>query len=210
MLGLKPKEVLSAESCLPGRPEAIEVSGIHVVNGRSYLPPYPSGYESLRVGMGCFWGVERLFWQLEGIWTTAAGYAGGTTENPSYQEVCSGYTAHTEVIQVVYSKENIALDDLLEVFWENHDPTQGMRQGNDKGTQYRSALYLDSGEQLDIALMSRDIYQQQLNKAGMGKITTEIRIEPDFYFAEEYHQQYLHKNPNGYCNLRGTGVHCVG
>lgn len=209
MLGLKPKEVLSAEFCLPGRSDAIPVSGVHTVNGRSYLPPYPEGLESLRIGMGCFWGVERLFWQLEGVWVTAVGYAGGTTENPSYREVCSGQTAHTEIVQVLYNKENNKLIDFLKVFWEGHDPTQGMRQGNDTGTQYRSALYLDSQAQLEAALTSRELYQIQLNAGGMGEITTEIRIEPTFYFAEEDHQQYLHKNPGGYCNLRGTGVQCV-
>lgn len=210
MFSHKPSEVVSPESCLPGRQEILPISGVHAVNGRSIVPPYPEKLESLRVGMGCFWGVERLFWQLEGVWVTAAGYAGGTTENPTYEEVCSGYTAHTEVVQILYSKENIGIRDILKVFWENHDPSQGMRQGNDRGTQYRSALYLDTSEQLEIARQSGDSYQLELNRSGMGKITTEIKLDTKFYFAEEYHQQYLHKNPGGYCDLRGTGVACAG
>lgn len=209
MFSHKPSEVVSPESCLRGRAEALPISGVHTVNGRSFIPPYPAGFESIRVGMGCFWGVERLFWQLEGIWVTGVGYAGGTTENPTYEEVCSGYTGHTEIVQLVYSKENMKLERILKVFWEEHDPTQGMRQGNDRGTQYRSALYLDTAEQLETAILSRDKYQAELTKSGMGQITTEIRQEPSFYFAEEYHQQYLHKNPGGYCNLRGTGVACA-
>ena len=159
--------------------------------------------------MGCFWGVERLFWQLPGIYVTAVGYAGGSTPNPTYEEACSGYTGHTEVVQLVFDPSVIDLSEILRVFWENHDPTQGMRQGNDRGTQYRSALYLENESQLEMALASKQSFQEQLSKAGMGEITTEIRIESVFFFAEEYHQQYLHKNPGGYCNLRGTGVNCV-
>jgi peptide-methionine (S)-S-oxide reductase len=210
MLFSKPIEVPSAEIALAGRDTPVQLSGKHALNGRSMLPPYPEGYKTLRVAMGCFWGVERLFWQLKGVWVTAAGYAGGSTPNPSYEETCGGHTGHTEVVQLVYNSDQISTSKILETFWENHDPTQGMRQGNDKGTQYRSALYLDDADQLELALVSKQDYQEQLSKAGMGLITTEIRTEPVFYFAEEYHQQYLYKNPGGYCNLRGTGVHCVG
>ncbi len=206
----KPVDVPSTEACLPGREIPVQISGKHTVNGHSMLPPYENNLKTLRIGMGCFWGVERLFWQLEGVWVTAAGYAGGTTPNPSYQETCGGHTGHTEIVQVVYNPDQVSTSKILETFWENHDPTQGMRQGNDKGTQYRSALYVDDAEQLELALASKEAYQAQLGKSGMDLITTEIRIEPTFYFAEEYHQQYLAKNPGGYCNLRGTGVHCVG
>lgn len=210
MLFSKPTDVPSTEAALPGRDIPIQISGKYALNGHSMLPPYPDGLKALRVGMGCFWGVERLFWQLEGVWVTAAGYAGGSTPNPSYEETCGGQTGHTEIVQLVYNPDQISISKILDTFWENHDPTQGMRQGNDKGTQYRSALYLDDSEQLELALASKDDYQEQLSGAGMGLITTEIRTEPVFYFAEEYHQQYLYKNPGGYCNLRGTGVHCVG
>jgi peptide-methionine (S)-S-oxide reductase len=209
MFRFKTKEIITVDDCLPGSDAPLDISGVHAVNGRSFIPPYEEGLQSLRVGMGCFWGAERLFWQIEGVWVTAVGYAGGVTKNPTYQEVCSGYTAHTEVVQVVYSNKNIELTDILKTFWESHDPTQGMRQGNDSGTQYRSALYLDDELQLEAALKSREVYQDQLEAGGMGQITTEIRVEPVIYFAEEDHQQYLHKNPGGYCNLRGTGISCV-
>ena len=209
MFGSKPLSVPESKDCLPGRDSPLEISGIHALSGRNFIPPYDANYQTLRVAMGCFWGVERLFWQLEGIYVTAVGYAGGSTPNPTYEEACSGYTGHTEVVQLVFDPSVIDLSEILHVFWENHDPTQGMRQGNDRGTQYRSALYLENESQLEMALASKQSFQEQLSKAGMGEITTEIRIESVFFFAEEYHQQYLHKNPGGYCNLRGTGVNCV-
>ena len=209
MFGSKPLSVPESKDCLPGRDSPLEISGIHALSGRNFIPPYDANYQTLRVAMGCFWGVERLFWQLEGIYVTAVGYAGGSTPNPTYEEACSGYTGHTEVVQLVFDPSVIDLSEILRVFWENHDPTQGMRQGNDRGTQYRSALYLENESQLEMALASKQSFQEQLSKAGMGEITTEIRIESVFFFAEEYHQQYLHKNPGGYCNLRGTGVNCV-
>lgn len=209
MFGSKPLSVPESKDCLPGRDSPLEISGIHALSGRNFIPPYDANYQTLRVAMGCFWGVERLFWQLPGIYVTAVGYAGGSTPNPTYEEACSGYTGHTEVVQLVFDPNVIDLSEILRVFWENHDPTQGMRQGNDRGTQYRSALYLENESQLEMALASKQSFQEQLSKAGMGEITTEIRIESVFFFAEEYHQQYLHKNPGGYCNLRGTGVNCV-
>lgn len=209
MFGSKPLSVPESKDCLPGRDSPLEISGIHALSGRNFIPPYDANYQTLRVAMGCFWGVERLFWQLPGIYVTAVGYAGGSTPNPTYEEACSGYTGHTEVVQLVFDPSVIDLSEILRVFWENHDPTQGMRQGNDRGTQYRSALYLENESQLEMALASKQSFQEQLSKAGMGEITTEIRIESVFFFAEEYHQQYLHKNPGGYCNLRGTGVNCV-
>ena len=209
MFGSKPLSVPESKDCLPGRDSPLEISGIHALSGRNFIPPYDANYQTLRVAMGCFWGVERLFWQLPGIYVTAVGYAGGSTPNPTYEEACSGYTGHTEVVQLVFDPSVIDLSEILHVFWENHDPTQGMRQGNDRGTQYRSALYLENESQLEMALASKQSFQEQLSKAGMGEITTEIRIESVFFFAEEYHQQYLHKNPGGYCNLSGTGVNCV-
>ena len=209
MFGSKPLSVPESKDCLPGRDSPLEISGIHALSGRNFIPPYDANYQTLRVAMGCFWGVERLFWQLPGIYVTAVGYAGGSTPNPTYEEACSGYTGHTEVVQLVFDPSVIDLSEILRVFWENHDPTQGMRQGNDRGTQYRSALYLENESQLEMALASKQSFQEQLSKAGMGEITTEIRIESVFFFAEECHQQYLHKNPGGYCNLRGTGVNCV-
>lgn len=209
MFRSKPLEMIPAQRCLPGRDQALFISGRHAVTGRAMLPPYDSAYETVRLGMGCFWGAERLLWQLPGVWVTAAAYAGGTTPNPTYEETCSGYTGHTEVVQVVYDPDQLPLADLLKVFWQAHDPTQGMRQGNDRGTQYRSAILVDSPTQLQIAVASQDAYQAELQKRGFGAITTETRVEPQFYFAEEYHQQYLHKNPAGYCGLRGTGVACV-
>ena len=209
MFGSKPLSVPESKDCLPGRDSPLEISGIHALSGRNFIPPYDANYQTLRVAMGCFWGVERLFWQLPGIYVTAVGYAGGSTPNPTYEEACSGYTGHTEVVQLVFDPNVIDLSEILRVFWENHDPTQGMRQGNDRGTQYRSAIYLENESQLEMALASKQSFQEQLSKAGMGEITTEIRIESVFFFAEEYHQQYLHKNPGGYCNLRGTGVNCV-
>ncbi len=194
---------------LPGRPRVIPTAEKHFVNGRRLTGHYPANSMSLLVGMGCFWGAERIFWQLDGVWVTAVGYAGGHTPNPTYEEVCSGGTGHAEVVKIVYEPELIDLETLLAAFWENHNPTQGMRQGNDIGTQYRSALYLPDEETLAVAERSRDAYQQALSENGRGEITTEIRPMRSFYFAEEYHQQYLAKHPNGYCGIRGTGITCA-
>lgn len=206
----KAKELLPKDKTLPGRDTKMALPQHHEVLGNPLAPPYPSGMESVRLGMGCFWGAERLLWQQPGVFTTAAAYAGGVTPNPTYEETCTGHTNHTEVVQIVYDPDQTGLPALLKVFWEAHDPTQGMRQGNDRGTQYRSAVFTDSEEQLRLALASREAYQKQLDSQGYGEITTEIRCEPVFYFAEPYHQQYLHKNPAGYCGLRGTGVACAG
>jgi len=180
----------------------------HFVSGRPLVGPYPEGLEEAVFGLGCFWGAERAFWQAPGVWVTAVGYAGGTTPNPTYEEVCSGRTGHTEAVLVVYDPKITSYDALLKLFWETHDPTQGMRQGNDVGTQYRSAIYTFSPQQAALAETSRGAYQRQLEAAGLGEITTEIRAAPPFYFAEDYHQQYLAKNPYGYCGLGGTGVTC--
>lgn len=194
---------------LPGRSSAMPTPKEHFVNrGRPLTPPFPEGLEVAAFGLGCFWGAERKFWQQEGVWTTAVGYAGGQTPNPTYQEVCSGGTGHTEMVLVVFDPGVIAYSQLLKVFWENHDPTQGMRQGNDIGTQYRSAIYAYSDHQMKQAEASREAYQAALKAAGMGAITTEIRSAPEFYYAEDYHQQYLAKNPGGYCGIGGTGVSC--
>ncbi len=200
--------VPSAEQALPGRAEAMPVPETHYVNGHRITPPFPAGAEQAIVGMGCFWGAERKFWETEGVYSTAAGYAGGHTPNPTYREVCSGMTGHTEVVLVVFDPGVITYETLLKVFWENHDPTQGMRQGNDVGTQYRSAIYVTSPEQHAAAEASRAAFEERLAAAGYGPITTEIAEAPPFYYAEEYHQQYLAKNPNGYCGLGGTGVTC--
>jgi len=180
----------------------------HVVLGTPLQPPFPAGIERAVFGMGCFWGAERRFWQLPGVYTTAAGYAGGYTKNPTYREVCSGLTGHAEVVLVAFDPKKIPYAELLRVFWESHDPTQGMRQGNDVGTQYRSTIYTSTPEQRRAAEASRDAYQGMLEKAGYGRISTELREEPPFYYAEDYHQQYLAKNPGGYCGLEGTGVSC--
>ncbi|MBA2777396.1 peptide-methionine (S)-S-oxide reductase MsrA [Billgrantia kenyensis] len=193
---------------LPGRDTPMHVTGVHAVNGRSMLPPFPEGHEQIVVGLGCFWGAERLFWQLPGVYVTAVGYAGGSTPNPTYEETCSGRTGHAEVVRVVYDPREVDIETLLRVFWEAHDPTQGMRQGNDIGSQYRSTIYTTSEAQLSAARRSRDVYQYSLAQAGRGRITTEIEPLEAFYLAEEYHQQYLHKNPGGYCGLKGTGVSC--
>ena len=201
--------VPSSDEALPGRENALIVSEPHFVNGRSLAGPYPNGMKTLLVGMGCFWGAERLYWQLPGVHVTAVGYSGGHTPNPTYNETCSGRTGHTEAVLVVYDPNVISFSDLLAVFWENHDPTQGMRQGNDTGTQYRSAIYVSDDDELKGALASKDAYQQALKGSGIAStITTEIKIAGDFYFAEEYHQQYLAKNPSGYCGIAGTGVAC--
>ena len=196
------------EEALPGHAEPMPVPARHYVNGNPLKPPYPDGLEIAMFGMGCFWGAERKFWQLDGVFTTAVGYAAGITSNPTYQEVCSGMTGHNEVVGVVFDPKVISYEELLKVFWESHNPTQGMRQGNDAGTQYRSGIYLYSEGQKQLALASRSAYQQALNAVGYGKITTEIIDAPEFYYAEEYHQQYLAKNPNGYCGLGGTNVAC--
>lgn len=193
---------------LPGRTAAMRVPAVHYVNGNPLSPPYPAGLELAMFGLGCFWGAERKFWQKDGVFITAVGYAGGLTPNPTYQEVCSGLTGHNEVVRVVFDPQAVSYGELLQVFWENHNPTQGMRQGNDVGTQYRSGIYTYSEEQQQLAEASRDAYQVGLNKAGYGKITTEVLPAPEFYYAEEYHQQYLAKNPNGYCGLGGTNVAC--
>ena len=198
----------ASDAALPGRADAIPVSDTHFVNGNRLAPPFPAGLEQAVFGMGCFWGAERKFWETPGVYSTAVGYAGGYTPNATYKEVCSGMTGHTEVILVVFDPKQASYDDLLKVFWENHDPTQGMRQGNDAGTQYRSAIYAHSPEQLDAAQASRAAYQERLTTAGYGAITTEIAEAPPFYYAEDYHQQYLAKNPGGYCGIGGTGVTC--
>jgi peptide-methionine (S)-S-oxide reductase len=194
---------------LPGRAEAMPVPERHFVNGNTLTPPFPAGMELALFGLGCFWGAERCFWQTDGVYTTAVGYAAGTTPNSTYEEVCTGRTGHNEVVRVVFDPAVVDFDALVKVFWESHDPTQGMRQGNDAGTQYRSGIYTYSEAQKSTALASRDRYQQALSKRGYGTITTEIVEAADFYYAEAYHQQYLAKNPSGYCGLGGTGVACL-
>ena len=198
----------SPDQALKGRPTAMKVPAQHFVNGNPLRGPYPAGMETAMFGLGCFWGAERKFWQAPGVYSTSVGYAAGYTPNPSYEEVCSGRTGHNEVVFVVFDPKKISYAELLKVFWESHDPTQGMRQGNDVGTQYRSGIYAFSAEQKKQAEASRAEYQARLAKAGYGAITTEIIDAPEFYFAEDYHQQYLAKNPNGYCGLGGTGVAC--
>ena len=198
----------SANDALPGREPAMPVPPAHFVNGNPLEEPFPEGHARFLAGMGCFWGAERKFWETDGVWTTAVGYAGGLTPNPTYEEVCSGLTGHTEVVLAVYDPAVVGYADLLRVFWEAHDPTQGMRQGNDIGTQYRSAIYAYDDAQRQLAQVSKAHYQQALVGAGYGEITTEIEDAPTFYYAEHYHQQYLAKVPNGYCGLGGTGVTC--
>jgi peptide-methionine (S)-S-oxide reductase len=198
----------TVREALPGRSEKMPVPSTHYVNGHPLQPPFPAGMESAMFGLGCFWGAERKFWQLEGVYTTAVGYAAGITPNPTYQEVCTGMTGHNEVVLVIYDPSVISYEQLLKVFWESHNPTQGMRQGNDTGTQYRSGIYTYSPQQKQLAEKSRSIYQEALNKAGHSQITTEIIDAPEFYYAEVYHQQYLAKNPGGYCGLGGTKVEC--
>jgi peptide-methionine (S)-S-oxide reductase len=204
----KKQNLPSVAEALPGRAEKMPVPQHHAVNGAPLEPPFPAGLEQAVFGLGCFWGAERKFWQLPGVFTTAAGYAGGATPNPTYKEVCSGQTGHTEVVLVVFDPSKVTYEQLLRTFWENHDPTQGMRQGNDVGTQYRSAIYTHSDAQRKAAERSRDEYQKALGAHGFGDVTTEIREAPVFYYAEDYHQQYLHKNPAGYCGIGGTGVKC--
>jgi peptide-methionine (S)-S-oxide reductase len=204
----KLKTLLPAGSTLPGRATPMPVPERHFVNGHALKAPFPEGMQTAVFGMGCFWGAERLFWDTPGVYSTAVGYAGGNTPNPTYEEVCSGFTNHAEVVLVVFDPKLVGYEQLLKVFWEGHDPTQGMRQGNDAGTQYRSAIYAYGDAQLGAALASKEIFEKELSNKGYGKITTEIRAAPEFYYAEDYHQQYLGKNPNGYCGLGGTGVSC--
>ena len=202
-------QMIAADDALPGRDQRpFTVPERHYVLGTPLEPPYPAGLEEAYFGLGCFWGAERLFWEVDGVFTTAVGYQGGHTPNPTYEEVCSGFTNHTEAVLVVFDPRKLSYEELLRIFWEGHDPTQGMRQGNDAGTQYRSAIYAYGDEQLRAALQSKAAFQQALAKKGYGPITTEIRAAPEFYYAEDYHQQYLGKNPNGYCGLGGTGVAC--
>jgi peptide-methionine (S)-S-oxide reductase len=208
LFGSKPLRIPGPDACLPGRAEAMPVPGSHFVNGNPLVPPWPDGFEQAVFGMGCFWGAERKFWTAPGVWTTAVGYAGGHTPNPTYREVCSGLTGHTEVVLAVFDPRQTSYAELLRIFWENHDPTQGMRQGNDVGTQYRSAIYTYGAAQLDAARASAEAFQKELERAGYDAITTEIREAPPFYYAEDYHQQYLAKNPDGYCGMGGTGVSC--
>jgi peptide-methionine (S)-S-oxide reductase len=202
----KPMKIPTAAEALPGRPNPIPTASTHFVNGNPLKPPFPRGMETAIFGLGCFWGAERKFWQVPGVYTTAVGYAGGPTPNPTYQEVCSGMTGHNEVVLVVFDPGKVSYETLLKTFWESHNPTQGMRQGNDVGTQYRSGIYVTSPEQRRVAEESLRSYQARLDKAGYGAVTTEILEAPPFYYAEDYHQQYLEKNPNGYCGLGGTGV----
>ncbi len=206
MFGRKAMDMPSADQALPGRSDGVEVPERHFINGNPLAGPFPEGTEIAVFGMGCFWGAERRFWQLEGVYSTSAGYAGGITPNPSYEEVCTGRTGHTEAVVVVYYPEQVTYDDLLRVFWETHDPTQGYRQGNDIGTQYRSAIYTTTDEQLDQAKRSRDVYQSVISERGFGEITTEIKPLDRYYYAEDYHQQYLGKNPHGYDCHANTGI----
>jgi peptide-methionine (S)-S-oxide reductase len=208
MFGLHKVSMIAKEDALPGRQTAMPVPEKHFVSGARLSPPFPEGTELALFGMGCFWGEERVFWQVPGVYSTSVGYAGGFTPNPSYEEVCSGMTGHTEVVRVVFDPKLVSYETLLRHFWEGHDPTQGMRQGNDVGSQYRSAIYTYGDAQLKAALASKEAYQRVLSKAGYKAITTEIREAPDFYYAEDYHQQYLAKNPWGYCGSGGTGVSC--
>jgi peptide-methionine (S)-S-oxide reductase len=204
----KIKTLLPASSTLPGRAAAMPAPEKHFVNGNRIVPPFPEGMERAVFGLGCFWGAEKLFWNIPGVYSTAVGYAGGETKNPSYEEVCSGFTNHTEAVLVVFDPKKVSYESLLKAFWEGHDPTQGMRQGNDAGTQYRSAIYTYGDAQAKAAAVSKEGFQKALKEKGYPTITTEIRSAPEFYYAEDYHQQYLGKNPNGYCGLGGTGVSC--
>ena len=204
----KKTEMIQAENALPGREFAIPTADIHFVNGNPLKGPIPDGMEEAMFGMGCFWGVERMFWQLPGVWSTAVGYAAGFTPNPTYEEVCTGQTGHNEVVKVIYDPSVVTFEDLLRVFWEGHDPTQGMRQGNDRGTQYRSGIYAYNDAQRAAAKATLADFAPRLSDSGYGAITTEVLDAPEFFFAEDYHQQYLAKNPNGYCGIGGTGVTC--
>jgi peptide-methionine (S)-S-oxide reductase len=207
-MGARMTSMPTASQILPGRSEPLKIPATHFVNGKPLAPPYPDGMDEIILGLGCFWGAERKFWQAPGVYVTAVGYAGGSTPNPTYEEVCSGRTGHTEVVRVIFDPTLISLDAILKLFWENHDPTQGMRQGGDIGTQYRSALYTTNPAQHAAAQASKSAYQHELTRAGYGTITTEIAPAPTFYDAEAYHQQYLAKNPNGYCGIGGTGITC--
>jgi peptide-methionine (S)-S-oxide reductase len=204
----KPMRIPSAQEALPGRSTPMTVPEAHYVNGHRIAPPFPDGLELAMFGLGCFWGAERKFWQLKGVYSTAVGYAAGHTPNPTYREVCTGMTGHTEAVLVVFDPKIVSYEELLKTFWENHDPTQGMRQGNDVGTQYRSGIYYYNDAQRRAAEGSRDMFQKELDQAGYGRVTTEILPAPHFYYAEDYHQQYLAKNPGGYCGLGGTAVSC--
>ena len=204
----KPTRMPTASDALPGRTAKMSVPAAHYVNGNPLEGPFPQGLEVAMFGMGCFWGAERKFWQLSGVFSTAVGYAAGLTPNPTYREVCSAMTGHNEVVLVVFDPTKLRYEDLLRTFWENHDPTQGMRQGNDVGTQYRSGIYWFSDAQKQAAEQTKDAFQRELSRSGYGTITTEIVPAPEFYYAEDYHQQYLAKNPNGYCGLGGTGLSC--
>lgn len=204
----KKAEMPSADSALPGRENEMPVPGEHFVLGNPIAPPFPEGFEKIIVGMGCFWGVEKKFWEAGGVFTTAVGYGAGVTPNPTYEEVCSGQTAHNEIVLCVFDPSQTSYEEMLKIFWESHDPTQGMRQGNDVGTQYRSGIYCFTENQKELAEDSRQAFQAVLNEAGYGEITTEILESGEFYYAEEYHQQYLAKNPAGYCGLGGTGLSC--
>jgi peptide-methionine (S)-S-oxide reductase len=204
----KKLEIPDAGEALAGRSDPVALSGTHYVNGNTIVPPFPEGLETAVFGMGCFWGAERIFWQIDGVYSTAVGYAGGFTENATYDEVCSGRTGHTEAVLVVFDPAKVSYATLVQAFWEGHDPTQGMRQGNDAGTQYRSAVYTSSPAQAQTVAGSKAMYEESLAAAGYGPITTEIKESGPFFYAEEYHQQYLAKNPNGYCGIGGTGVAC--
>ncbi|MGH6984203.1 MAG: peptide-methionine (S)-S-oxide reductase MsrA [Stellaceae bacterium] len=204
----KKTEMPAPDETLPGRATKMRVPEAHTVSGRRIVPPFPAGIETAQFGLGCFWGAERAFWQLDGVYATAVGYAGGTTPNPTYEEVCSGRTGHAEIVLIAYDPKKISYERLLKAFWESHNPTQGMRQGNDVGTQYRSAIYWTNPAQQKAAEASRDAYAKALAKAGHGAITTEVKQAGAFYYAEDYHQQYLAKNPGGYCGLGSTGVSC--
>jgi peptide-methionine (S)-S-oxide reductase len=208
MFGRHKNEMPSPADALAGRSQTMPVADRHLVKDAPLVPPFPDHLQQAVFGLGCFWGAERIFWRLDGVFTTAVGYSGGYTPNPSYEEVCSGRTGHTEAVLVVFDPSVISYEQLLRVFWESHDPTQGMRQGNDVGTQYRSAIYTTTPEQAEVAEMSRRVYQQELTQRGFGTISTEIAPAGPFYYAEDYHQQYLARNPNGYCGLGGTGVSC--
>lgn len=213
MIGKK-VEMINASDALAGREEIMQISGVHVLSGNNMKPPYPENIEQIVFGMGCFWGAERKFWQLndkyhDAIFSTAVGYSAGFTPNPTYQEVCSGMTGHNEVVQVAFDPSKISFDELLKVFWESHNPTQGMGQGNDQGTQCRSGIYCSTEQQLEQSIASKEAYQESLKNSGYPNISTEIIMASEFYYAEEYHQQYLHKNPGGYCGLGGTGVDLV-
>lgn len=204
----KKTEMPDAATALAGRDTPIATGTTHFVNGRALFADHPAGFQSILIAMGCFWGAERIFWQTEGVWVTSVGYSGGFTPNPTYEETCTGQTGHAEVVEVVFDPAVISLSGILTLFWENHDPTQGMRQGNDVGSQYRSAIYASGPDQLEIARQSRAAYQAELSNAGLGSISTEVAERTSYYPAEDYHQQYLAKNPSGYCGIGGTGVRC--